>query len=153
MKDTPRYIIIILLASLAVNVFIFGIWIGREYSGTHQGMRKPIDFNLRAISRTLPEEQQQMLRKALREYGPKMRQQAEAQRKLRLEIRSVIMAPTLDTEKLAELLARERAFFGQVRAPMHQAMLDILPKLPQSERLKWVAAIEAAQQRNRRKRR
>lgn len=139
---TPRWLLPgALFASLALNVFIAGAFVGMRLPHGSEtrpdGQRNPVSQAIR----TLPPEQQAAWRAQMPEFqatfGPRVREG----RRLRRDTLQSLGAEPFDAEaKLAEL-AQARALEQEGRAEMDRRLVTFAAGLPQDQRAKFGEAL------------
>lgn len=95
----------LLIASLAVNLLVFGAMAGAWVFGHRHGHMRgwgptPMEHGLMFFSRSLPEERRDMVRKHLKDGRAAAKPIREELRQARLRAAEILMSPDFTTDKL-----------------------------------------------------
>ncbi|WCL54553.1 periplasmic heavy metal sensor [Gimibacter soli] len=137
MTRNMKILFVVLGLSLALNVFALGHVIGRGLPPKHHSDRPPmgpIEFNLRAIHKLLPEEARGQLKDALRENRSMMRESYKAFREDQRTLKALLTAETFDVAAFEAALNQHDDAMRAMHGPMREALLKILPTLDQPTR-------------------
>ncbi len=141
-----RGLIIILIASLALNVFAVGFFSGRVISndgpplhqGQQQRMRMDNPFALMHYATELPPGIRDDFRGKIRGKLPVLREQHQKTRKLRQELALLIAAENWDRAAVAAKFEEIGAEQDRQREVFNAAFVDALETLPAAERKKLI---------------
>ncbi|NVJ99543.1 MAG: periplasmic heavy metal sensor [Alphaproteobacteria bacterium] len=139
MNSKTKWLLLILGLSMAINVFVLGMTLGREFKPVHGpmgGPRELAEFNLRRLASYLPEDQQSELRAILGKHRENLRGQFRAMREREEKIRALLFAETVDLEALEALLEAQEEGMNALKAPVRSIILDVVAKLDQETRQK-----------------
>ena len=116
MSKSMKWIVAALALSLAVNVFVIGVAIGKRIvsgsGGSSVQTLKPVGpgtrgMNLRALGEYLNEEEQEQARQILMDHRDFLRENGRSIRRVEQDVRDLISAETVDVDmlyaKIAEL--------------------------------------------------
>ena len=152
-KGMSKPVLVILGVSLALNLFLGGLWIGAKMAGGQKvSNHPPLEFNMRKLRYAIQGDKAIEFRRVLREQMGEVRGQMEAQREVYKELGKALAAEDVDIERVRQLLEAQRAHSGEFRRPMHEALLAVLPQMTKEERLKLVEALSQHGPRYRKKR-
>ena len=143
-----RGLIIILIVSLAVNVFAGGFIAGRLLSGDRppgppietadaiggDGPRRMMQF-----AETLPPPAREAFRSKIRSQLPALRQQQRALRRLRNEMRELVAADEWDRQAIDALAAEMSAAQGRQWSSVYSSYIEAIESLPKEERQRFMA--------------
>lgn len=137
--NKSRWLTVALLASLAVNLLVVGVFVGRVISGGPGPERMP--SNLGWMVRHLDEPTRESLRSEMMEHnkraGPLRRQMRDAQRTFNRQL----LDSTIDTEAMSQSLTELRRTSDEYQTEMHEMMLLIVPKLDEQQRRRVLSTI------------
>lgn len=154
-----RSLIIILIASLALNIFAGGFFIGRliapqpalpvvaEGPGEMRGPDNP--YRMMRYAGALPSQSREAFRAAFRLQLPELREHHAETRRLRLELSGLMQAEELDREQIAAKLAEIAAAQKLQRDAFNTAYVDAFGRLSLEER--QLLLLEAAARREKRR--
>lgn len=145
MKD--RRLQILLICSLAFNVFAIGGVIGAAIVWQRAEVRQPLQgtgraARLREAAMNLSPEYRRELRSTLRETVRELRPQTVAARAARLEAQRLLTESTLDPDALRAAMQRARDADTAIRVAIESGLIDFAAALPQEERLQLAQALE-----------
>ncbi len=143
-----RGLIIILIASLALNVFAVGFFSGRvisndgppQHLGPGQGARLGHPLALMNYARELPPEIRDDFRRKIREKLPALREEHRNTQMLRRELASLIAADEWDRDAVAAKFAEIKVVEDLKRDVFTAAFVEALETLPAEERRKLIEA-------------
>jgi uncharacterized membrane protein len=137
MKGKQRIFAIVLIGSLALNLFLGGILVGK-YFGHHS---EPKHFphhrmppRLHWMIQALPEESQAKIRPLMREYRSKKRSQRHRFRQARRAVHEQLTASDFNKESLSKALATLRQEMGNTQQQMHTQLVKMASQLDEKER-------------------
>lgn len=122
-------LLIALLLSLAVNLLVAGVVIGRHSTG---GREAPPGV---WAAQELPPEARRLVRQRMRDQIESVRPLRSELREAREAIRLAIVSEDYDPQALKDALARLRAIDGRYKALLHGSMADIAAELPRAQRI------------------
>ncbi|MBW8745857.1 MAG: periplasmic heavy metal sensor [Sphingomonas sp.] len=137
-----RRTMILLVASLVVNVFLIGLIGGTVWHWTHdRGMGFRGGWRMR-VAESLPQPQRQLLRQAIhdtvRQALPRLRQSGAA----RAEAARLFVQPQFDANAINAKLDQARASDMQLRTDLEHRMIQFAATLPQDQRTKMAEALK-----------
>ncbi len=153
MTKGMKWLIAALALSLAVNIFVVGVTIGKKVSDHPGGggIRGPRgggpSFNLRNMVRVLPPEAQEQVKDMMREERRKLRGNYEARRAANREIIEIITAEDVDVEALSRAIDKVTDNTTALAAPIHRVMLEIVPTLSVEERREFAEKLQERRKR------
>lgn len=124
MKNKGLYAV--LLLSLAINVFLAGVTLGKGFGGDNRPSGPPRDFNMRALERYLDDDQRSQLLEGL--HGQRSSIRATV-RKLRLNedaIRKVLSEEAVDKYTLTTLLKEHEDLIQSTRSPLSTVISNVV---------------------------
>jgi uncharacterized membrane protein len=129
---SKRKLRLALLCSVAINLLGVGLIGGAIIAG---GPPRPYtEYGLKSFARSMPPERGDILRQAIEQHRPKIRELREAARAARLEATDVLVAPNYDKPKLRESLVRIDDAETKLRTLVSDVFLDAAEKLTPEER-------------------
>ena len=132
-------LLVALLLSVAVNLLVAGVFIGRHGAGAREA--PPAAW----AARELPAEARLLVRERMRDQIESVRPLRLELREARLAIREAITAENYDPQALKDALARLRAIDGRYKGLLHDSVAEIAAELPREQR---IALLRAAMRRN-----
>ena len=153
MTKGMKWLIAAFAFSLAVNIFVVGVTIGKKVSDRpgSEGVRGPRgggpSFNLRNMVRVLPPEAQEQVSDLMREERRKLRGNFEARRAANREIIEIITAEDVDIEALSRALDEVTKNTTALATPIHRVMLEIVPTLSIEERREFAEKLQERRKR------
>jgi len=133
-----RWLGIALIASLCVNLLVAGAVASSFWSLRHHGGERGVDGlspgGFRRFVETLPPERRAQIRgsaEGMRRTLAPLRQQARAARE---EVQQLLVAPTVDKEKLIAAHQREIEAEGAIRKTVSGALVDLVSAMTPEER-------------------
>lgn len=124
MKTKGFYIV--LLLSLAINVFLVGVTIGKGFGGDGKPSGPPRDFNMRALEQYLDEEQRSQLIEGLRGQRSSIRSIVRKLRRNEEAIRQALSAETVDKYMLTTLLREHEDLIQSTRSPLGTVISNVV---------------------------
>ncbi len=137
MTGKLKWILVLLAASLAVNLFIGGVILGRQFrgdDGPKGGPRERVEFNLRRLASYLPESEQDALRGILQEHRRNLRGHFRDMRQSEQRIKDLLGAEAVDLPALEAALEAHQAKAEELKAPLRDIILNVVAKLDQETR-------------------
>ncbi|SDD31524.1 periplasmic heavy metal sensor [Kordiimonas lacus] len=137
MTGKMKWILVLLAASLAVNLFIGGVMLGRQIRGEEGPMGSPrerVEFNLRRLASYLPESEQDQLRMIMRDHRQKLRGHFREMRVSEQRIKDLLLAETVDLSALEAALDSHQTKAEELKAPLRDIILNVVAKLDQETR-------------------
>jgi len=136
---SARGLAILLVLSVAVNLFLGGMLAGRI---TGQAAREsPIRQNIREMLAPLPEEKRALVQKEIRAEMPRVREQFTALQAARAALAEEMVKPVPDNAALERGFAEVQARTAAIGTTLQRAIQRALPSLSQEERRAMVAAL------------
>jgi uncharacterized membrane protein len=137
MSGKSKWLAIGLLLSVAVNIFIIGVMIGKNTDGMRQrGSFNGGDrYNIRSLSKYLTEEERSDVRVMLKRYRPVITENMKALRQNERAIRALIEADTVDMAQMNSLLADNERYSAASRWPVRRLLLEYVAGLDHKTRL------------------
>lgn len=132
MSKSMKWLIAALALSLAFNVFIVGVSIGKR--AADRGMHRPDagwpgSFNTHALGRYLTPEQQDEARALLKENRKELRERTGALRRNERKIKALIVAEEVDKQELAALIDEHEALMAGTHIAMRRLILEFVAGL------------------------
>ncbi len=135
---------VLLIGSLALNLFLVGLLVGGWAGGVRilgpvmiQG-RAPLfggaEMDLRQVASMLPEQSRTKLREIMRDAFPEMRPALREGRQARLEINRALQAKPFDVASLGAAFEQSRDADQRVRTLFHETFLEFVGTLDDQER-------------------
>ncbi len=156
-----RGLIVLLAASLGLNLFALGHWSGRIIAGGphpgpaiekshHGGLDSPFDLMRHADA--LSPEVRETFRAVIKGRLPSLRAEHRRMRELRRELSGLMSAEAWDGEAVAEKLDQISAAQSRQREAFHAAFVSAFETLPAAERRRLVEAAHERHGKHRRRR-
>ncbi|WP_262693477.1 periplasmic heavy metal sensor [Kordiimonas aquimaris] len=137
MSKQTKWVAIALALSIAVNIFMVGLSLGKNLIGGKQNGRPPHaeGLNARALGRYLSDDERTAMRDLLdgerREIGRSMRRLRQNEE----EIRAVFRAEEINQKKLQDLIAEHETLVTESRAKLQRKLFDFMATLdPETRR-------------------
>jgi len=144
-----RTLRIVLIVSLALNVFVIGglagaaiMWQRAETQRPLPGIGRPA--RLRQAAEALSPENRRMVRQSIRATAQSLRPKVQEARAARIDTGRLLVQPELDRAALEAAFARARAADIAIRTGLEKAVIDAAARMPQSERERFVEALDRA---------
>lgn len=138
---------IVLVSSLALNLLLVGVIIGRFAFGPP---RPPYLDHLGWMLRTLDQKTRRELRPQLEAHARKVRPLRREIRAAQQQFENVLLQPRLNEQQLDAALVRLRAASDAYQHSMHQEMTVILKQMSYTERKRFVHFLRHRQDRHHR---
>jgi len=139
MSSKMKWLVAALVVSVGLNLFVAGVWIGRELSGGPErraGAPARMDFNIRRLASYLPEAEQRQLRRLMKDHRRSMKATFKGMRVSEKRIRTLMLAETVDREALKAALDEHEQVARQLQGPVKSIILDVVAKLDRETRQK-----------------
>jgi uncharacterized membrane protein len=141
----PRWLIVGLVASLALNLFLIGagdgvIALGQRMSRQAPAPPRPTGALFWATD-DLPQPQRRALRLMLRDLRNQLRADTDRSVALRVAAWSGLADPTPDVAAINQKLAESRQVDIAVRARVEQAIVDYAARMPAADRATFAAGM------------
>lgn len=139
MNAGTKWLISILVISLALNVFVFGYFIGKTPAQITIGqattpiMQEP---EIKSAFKSLPAENRQLILELKKKEQEEIVVNLAQIRQLRLQMSAVIQQEPLDQQKLTELFEKIYQLSCKNESLAQQGIYQTIILLPQSERVK-----------------
>ncbi len=136
-QGKQRLLAIVLLSSVALNLFLGGIVVGKyigqvsESKPGHPPHRLP---RLRWMIQSLPEESREKIRPLLREHRGNMKFQKRRAREARRAVHQQLTASDFNADALSEALEKLRQEMGEAQKVMHAVLVKIASQLDEEDR-------------------
>jgi uncharacterized membrane protein len=140
---SARGLAVLLLASLAANLFFGGVLAGRATGEVAQ--ESQTRRSIQAMLAPLPDAKRELVRKELGVAMPEVRRQFAALQKARAELAEEIVKPTPDRGALERGFTAVQTHTVAIGGALQQAMVRALPALTQEERRAVVQALQRRQ--------
>lgn len=137
MSGTSKWLVAGLVLSVAMNIFIVGVVIGKNIDGrrppvSHGGWDR---YNIRSLSKYLTKEERADVRALLARHLPEIAENKTALRQNEQAIRAIIEADTVDVEQLNVLLDDNERYAASSRWPVRRSLLEYVAGLDHETRL------------------
>lgn len=134
----------LLIASLAVNVFLGGFVFARVLA-PERVLRppEPVAINLRGLPQDIPPQVREGLELS---FKPHRREVERAYRdliKARVNVRDILNREDFSPQKLEEALEKVRELQIRIQAPMHQAFVESMKHMNAGDRRKFVFSVDS----------
>ncbi len=138
MSKSLKWVVAALALSLAVNVFIIGVVIGKQVSGPAASQNEVAGkpprpsmggMNMRALGRYLSDEEKEAARRILSEHRDAFRANGRMIAVVEQEIRALISAETVDVDALYAKLAELESFKQNMHVTAQSAILGFVATL------------------------
>ncbi len=126
-----RIFAIILLISLALNLFLGGIFVGKFSGNKFQRHMQP---RLHWMIQSLPEASQIKIKPLMQKYEIKTEAQMLNIKQARTEVHKQLTAPDFNKVLLSQSLATLRQEMGKTQQYMHTQLIEIASQLNTTER-------------------
>lgn len=142
---SPRTLGVLLVVSVAVNLFLGGLIAGRLTGQATQDLRA--QRNVEAMLEPLPQEKRAFVRKELRTAMPQVRQHFRALQEARARVAEELEKPEPDPAELDRGFAEIRMQTSAIQAAFHQAFKRAATSLTPEERRAVIEALRRRPQR------
>ena len=132
--NKARWLTLALLLSLAVNLLVAGVFVGRAMSGRSAFEHIPpnLGWMIRHLDNSTRQELHADLEEHVRRVRPLRREMRDAQRSFNRQL----IAHELDQDAITDSLKRLRTASDKYQTEMHGMMLRIIPELDERQRRK-----------------
>jgi uncharacterized membrane protein len=132
----PRWLVIGLVASLALNLFLIGAGAGVIALGVRMAKAQPPRpvGALFWATEGLPQPDRRAMRMMLRDLREQVKGDTDRSAALRIDAWNGLAAPTPDTAAINQKLAESRQIDIAVRARVEQSLVDYAVRLPPADR-------------------
>ncbi|MCK5720170.1 MAG: periplasmic heavy metal sensor [Thiomargarita sp.] len=127
-----RLFAIVLISSLALNLFIGGILIGGYFQG--HPPPHPMRPNLHWMIQSLPEKSKIKIRPLMQAFRPNMFSQMQGIKEARQAVHRKLTAVNFNKESLSQALEHLRQEMGTMQQRMHGQLIEIAGLLDAKER-------------------
>ncbi|MEM6300985.1 MAG: periplasmic heavy metal sensor [Pseudomonadota bacterium] len=135
-------LVIALVASVAINLLILGVVIGRNTASNPKAERAPMEWATRKLNAQTQKVVREELRQRIPQIRPIRRDMAAATR----AVRKAISAEDFDPDALDRALARLRDASARYQVLIHSSLVDLSADLTREERISLAReAIQRAQ--------
>ncbi len=137
MNGKQRLLAIVLLSSLALNLFLGGIVVGKylgQVSDSKFFHPPPMPRGPRWILESLPEASREKVSPLIQAHRQQMKPQIRAMRAARREVHQQLTADDFNVEVLSEALAKLEKEKQKGGKMMHQLLIDIASQLNEEDR-------------------
>jgi Spy/CpxP family protein refolding chaperone len=128
----PGVLAVLLALSLACNLLLAGIVVGRI--GGHMMHPPRFERGFESGLPDVPEERRAQIRKHLRSAMPEMRERHEAMRELRQALAAELGKPEPDRAAIEQQLAAMRAQSASIQESLHAGFVDTVMDMQPQER-------------------
>lgn len=138
MAKNSKWLVPILGLSLAVNLFVAGLMLGKSFNDTpHRPERKPrVDFDMQRFGPHLNQNERKKVRNILRDEREALSERYQSVKQSEEQIKSLISARQVDRQALLQALKDHGALMQQLHAPMQKVMMEVVAELSQETRQK-----------------
>jgi len=139
----PRWLLVGLIASVAVNLFLIGAAAGVVALGAHMAWRAP-PVRLGALfwaTDGLPQPDRRQMRRMLRGARDEVRADTERSLALRIAAWDGLAAPNPDAAAIEAKLAQSRELDIGIRSRVEQRIVDYAVRLPSADRATFAAGM------------
>jgi len=142
---STKYLIPVLFPSLALNIFLAGVFVGGggdDGTSDRRGFGRPGPaFSVRSIEPYLSEDQKATVRQHLMDQRPLLRAEAMKRRDLRMALRDELLADEINEEMVVGLMFQITDVEMRFKAEGMRAILKVLPTLEPEERRQVVRSL------------
>jgi uncharacterized membrane protein len=146
-QGKQRLFAIILLSSLALNIFLGGILVGKHL-GNISGQKfdhplppPPKRERLRWMIRTLPEESREKVRPLIQKYSAETKHQIRRVKRARRAVNEQLRASDFNAEAFSKALAVLDQEKGKAQKMMNTVLIEIANQLDEEDRHRLVEAM------------
>jgi uncharacterized membrane protein len=135
MNGKQRLLAIVLLSSVALNLFLGGIVVGKYFSSDKHFFRPPpMPRESRWILHALPDASREKVRPLIRAHRQQMKPQIRGMRAARREVHEQLTAKDFNVAALSEALTRLEQEKQKAGKMMQQLLIDIASQLNEEDR-------------------
>ncbi len=138
MEKKAKIIIGLLAVSLAINVFFFGLYIGKHFGEKHPryDKKQSVFFSMGRISKYLSKDEKARAKEILHKKKAEMWASFKDVRSIEDEIREILSAEVVDRNKLKIAIDARAEKIRNVADPMTHLILEFVPNLDVETRRK-----------------
>jgi len=130
-----RWLVVALVASVSVNMFVAGWYVGQESNPSRPAARGGgVKATLESLARDLSPQSARTLRKALHARAPEVRPVLQDLRDAREDLRDALAADPFDRNVLAEAQARVRQATATLQRVLHNTLAQVAGEMPVRDR-------------------
>jgi len=142
MASNMKWLIPVLAISLATNVFIAGMVLGKNIH--HPVPSRPhgepgIDFNFKLVGQYLSKDERQKVRKVMKDQRGGLSERYRLMKDSEQHVKNLISAEEVDRVALFAALEKHSELMQQMHEPMQRAMMEVIAELGQETREKIAA--------------
>jgi len=142
-SPTPRWLRILLVLSLALNLAVASLLVGFWLRGPVPPSGGTLGLDgFRSVFRAMAPEDQTALRQDLRTRRPEMRSARRELGRIRAEIHALLGSDAYSGQALAALLARQAEITGTLSATAQSALVTRIDAMPPERRKRFAARLE-----------
>jgi uncharacterized membrane protein len=131
---SPRFMGVIVLVSLAANLFLAGLLAGDWLRGRFNPPPYAASMNFSAMRHALGPEAGAVIEPVMRQHREMMHRQVDAVRAARREVGAALAAEPFDRTRLEESLSRMRGRGMEAQAAFHAVFVDVVAGLTLDQR-------------------
>jgi len=138
MAKNSKWLVPTLGLSLAVNLFVAGLMLGKSFNDAppRPEGRPRIDFDMQRFGQHLNQNERRKIRNILKEERGALSERYQSVRQSEEQIKSLISAPQVDRQALLQALKDHGILMQQLHAPMQRVMMEVVAELSQETRQK-----------------
>jgi|GEM_PF-5402337 len=140
--NQSKWLFIILIASVASNIFIVGYFLG--HTPKAQVEVEPITPEMKGMYKALPDKNKKKIGEFMKQQQQEMVINQNQIRQVRLQIAQVIIQEPLNEKLLGDLFEQTYQLSIKNFSLSQKTMFQILLQLPQAERVKIAKALAAS---------
>ncbi len=140
-SKTGKWVKILLVVSLGVNLMVAGLVVGAALKEPYQRSSPKNQDAIAFLSYALPKEHRQEIRRELVARRDEFQASRQALRGLRVEMIAVLEQEPFEIEKVAMLLEQQRALFLSMGELAHDALLRRIEQLTPEERTVYINSL------------
>lgn len=137
-----RWLTIALTASLAVNIFLGGLFVGRQMmfpppmfvAAAQRPGDRPMPAYVDRVAEALPPDHRDTFLAMMAKYRPQIAAAGESVRQARMKVRELLTAPKFDHAATEAAMGELRARNTEFQRTMQTALLDAADALPPEAR-------------------
>lgn len=150
MTGKVKWIVLALALSLAINVFIAGLVIGRGARPMPPGQNQPnVGFNMKKLNKYLSPAERRKFRKAMVQQRDMLRGKYFEMKEAERRIKELITAPDIDPEELTQALQDHADFAQDLQSPVRKIVAEIILDLDHESRIQLAKDIFGSREGNR----
>ena len=142
MASNMKWLIPVLAISLATNVFVAGMVLGKKIH--HPVPSRPhgepgIDFNFKLVGQYLSKDERQKVRKVMKDQRGGLSERYRLMKDSEQHVKNLISAEEVDRGALLTALEKHSELMQHMHEPMQRAMMEVIAELGQESRKKIAA--------------